>query len=63
MNFMEKLGPVLKAIAGGLAAGIFTLAGVITGSEGFGDVTINEWLLVGLSILASYGIVYKVPNK
>ncbi len=63
MNVYEKIGSVLKAIAGGLAAGVFTLTGVISGGEGFGDVTTNEGLLVLLAVLASFGIVYRVPNK
>lgn len=60
---VDKLLSVAKAIGGAIAAGVFTLSGILTGSEGLGDVTTGGWLLVTLAVLASFGIIYRVPNK
>ena len=60
---MTNLGPYLKAVAGGAAAGIGALLLVVTGNETVADVTFAEWLLVVLAVLGSFGVVYAVPNK
>ena len=62
-NIMEKVAPYAKAVAGGVAAFVGSLMLVITGNEGFSDVTIAEWLLVVFNVLGVFGITWRVPNK
>jgi hypothetical protein len=50
-----------KAIVAGLTALIGGLLLVITGNEGFGDVSVAEWLLVAGTVLGSYGVTYAAP--
>lgn len=59
----DTIAPYAKAIAGALAAGLTYLIGVIPASGGFNDVSLVGWLGLGLAILASFGVVYRVPNR
>ena len=52
-----------KAFVGAIIALVGGLAFVITGDEGFSDVTTNEWLIVAGEALAVFVGVYFVPNK
>ena len=52
-----------KAFAGAIIVLVGALAVVITGDEGFGDVTTAEWLIVSGEVLAVFAGVYFVPNK
>ena len=45
-----------KAVAAALAAVAGSLLLVITGNETFADVTVNEWLVVVLNVLGTFGI-------
>jgi hypothetical protein len=60
---MSRIRPVAKAFAAGLAALIGGLLLVVTGGEGFGDVTTAEWLIVAGTVLGSYGFTWAVPNR
>ena len=60
---MTNIAPYLKAVAGGVAAGIGALLLVVTGNETVADVTFAEWLLVVLAVLGSFGIVSAVPTR
>ena len=51
-----------KAVAAALAAVAGSLLLVITGNETFADVTVNEWLVVVLNVLGTFGITWGVRN-
>lgn len=64
---MEKLipariAPYAKAVATLLFLIVGALALVITGTEGFGDVTLAEWLAAITFVVLGTGLVYAVPN-
>ena len=52
-----------KAIYGTIAAVIGSLALLLTGDEGFTDISTREWLIVAGEALAVGGIVFGVKNK
>lgn len=52
-----------KAIMTGLTALVGGLIFVVTGNEGFQDVSVAEWLGVVAFVLASYGFTYNAPVK
>jgi hypothetical protein len=52
-----------KAFLGALTALIGGLLLVITGNEGFADVTTSEWLLVFLQVVGVFSAVYFPKNK
>ena len=64
---MKKLGKYLptsaKAVFGGLVAGLGSLAAVMVGDVGFGDVTSGQWVTVVLAALVAAGGVYHIPYK
>ena len=60
MTFIQKSA---KAFLGATAALIGGLIIVITGSEGFSDVTTNEWLIVVGQVVAVFAAVYFPTNK
>lgn len=60
---MRRMQSVAKAIVAGIAALIGSLLLVITGGEGFADVTTAEWLVVAGSVLGVYGVTWVVPNR
>jgi hypothetical protein len=63
----EDIASVAKAIAGGVAAGLSYLIGVVSAEanigEAFSSMTAIQWFGLALSIMAVYGVVYAVPNK
>lgn len=60
---MTPLHPAAKAIAAGVAAVLGSLLLFVTGDETLADVTVGEWIAVGVNVLGAYGIVWVVPNK
>ena len=60
---MDRITPVAKALVAGLAALIGGLLLVVSEGEGFGDVTLTEWLIVAGTVLGSYGFTWAIPNK
>ena len=56
---MSKLAPYAKSIAAGLAGGLTTLYTALADSV----VSNQEWVGVGLGVLAGLGITYIVPNR
>ncbi len=60
MTFVQRSA---KAFIGAAIAAIGGLVIVVTGSEGFGDVTTNEWLIVAGQTLAVFAGVYFPTNK
>lgn len=60
MTFIQKTA---KAFLGALTALIGGLLLVVTGNEGFGDVTTAEWLLVALQVIGVFSAVYFPSNK
>lgn len=62
MTWIQKIAPYWKAVVAFLVPGVALLVTFITGDDGFGSVTTNEWLLVAVAVLTPIG-VYKVANK
>lgn len=60
MTFIQKAA---KAFVGATIAAIGGLVIVITGAEGFADVTTNEWLVVAAQTLGVFAGVYFPTNK
>lgn len=60
---MNQLKPIAKSLAGGILAGLITLAAVAAGAKGVGDVTFIQWVLVAISTLGTGTGVYAVPNR
>ena len=61
-TWIEKIAPYWKAVVAFLVPGLAVLVTFITGEEGFGAVTTNEWLLVVIALLTPIA-VYSVRNK
>lgn len=57
-----KVAPYAKAFATLVFLIVSALALVITGTEGFGDVTLAEWIAAIAFIVLGTGLVYAVPN-
>jgi hypothetical protein len=55
---MDKLAPYYKAVGGGLAGGLVSLASALSGG-----VTVEEWIYVALAALAGAGVVYATPKN
>ena len=51
-----------KAILAGIGATAAYLAGVLSGNEGLGTVTTQEWLTGVAFVIGTYGITWRVPN-
>jgi hypothetical protein len=62
-KLVNVVAPVAKAVAAAGAAFVGSLALYVTGDEGLGDVTVNEWLLVAGFVFAAFGVVWVVPNR
>ncbi len=62
-KFIDEIAPYAKAVAGAAVAGLTYLIGVIPASGGFGDVTVAGWMGFAIAILASFGVVYQIPNR
>ncbi len=54
-----NVGEYAKAVVGGLAAG----SGVALTALADGKLSVSEIVAVALAVLASYGVVYTVPNS
>ncbi len=59
---MTWIKTAAKAFLGALTALIGGLLLVISGGEGFSDVTTAEWLLVGLQVIGVFSAVYFPRN-
>lgn len=59
---LEKFKWTAKAVAGGVLAALTYLLGVLGGHGHFTDVTTSQWLELVIYVLASYGVVFSVPN-
>ena len=58
-----NLGQFGKAAYGGLLSFLGSLAVVMVGDVGFGDVTDGQWLSAVLLGLVTAGGVYRIPYK
>lgn len=54
-----SIKPYLKAVVGGLVAGLTTLATAMTDDT----ITRAEWITVAIATLGALGLVYATPNK
>lgn len=52
-----------KAILAALAVAVGDLCTLLTGDQNLSNVTFVQWLFIASNILATWGIVYAVPNK
>ena len=50
-----------KAVYGGLVAGLGSLAVVMVGDVGFGDISDGQWLAAALEALIVAGGIYQIP--
>lgn len=57
------LATVLKAIYAGLVGFLTSLATVLVGNVGFGDVTAGQWVAAVLAGMALAGGVWRIPNR
>lgn len=60
---MKNVGQFAKAAYSGGLAFLGSLAVVLVGSVGFGDVTDGQWVTAAVVGLASAGGVYGIPYK
>ena len=60
VNGMQKTA---KAIYAAVVAAISGTILVTLNGVGFGDVTTNQWLVIGLSVVVAGGGVYGLSNK
>lgn len=51
-----------KAIVAFVTTLLGQLAVVITDAEGFGDVTVNEWLVIAAAVVVTTAAVWGIPN-
>lgn len=51
-----------KAIVAFLTAALGGLALVVTGNEGFADVSTNEWLVLGADVVVTTAAVWGIRN-
>lgn len=56
---MRSIKPYMKAVVGGLVAGLTALGTAITDDK----ITTAEWVGVAVATLGALGIVYATPNK
>lgn len=64
MNFLSfRVSEQAKAIVAGVGAGAATAIASFSDVAGDGDVTLNDIVFIGLSVLAVYGITFRMPNK
>lgn len=56
---MTSIKPYMKAVVGGLVAGLTALGTAITDDK----ITTAEWVGVAVATLGALGIVYATPNK
>lgn len=57
-----KVGTIAKAVYATVVAGLGSLAAILVGSVGFGDVTAGQWVTVALAALVAGGGVYGIRN-
>ena len=60
---MNQLGQITKALYAALAGGLGSLAAIMVGDVGFGDVTDGQWVSIVVVALAAGGGVFGLPNK
>lgn len=56
------MGQFAKAIYATVIAGLGSLAAILVGDVGFGDVTSGQWVTVALAALVAGGGVYGIRN-
>lgn len=54
-----SISPYMKALVGGLVAGLATLGTAMTDDK----ITTAEWVGVAVATLGALGIVYATPNR
>jgi len=58
-SFMKKAA---KAILAAVIAALGSLATVMVGSAGFGDLTAGQWVTIALAVTVAFGGVYGIRN-
>lgn len=54
-----SIKPYMKAVVGGLVAGLTALATAMSDDT----VTRTEWIAVAVAVLGASGVVYATPNR
>jgi hypothetical protein len=57
------VGKIAKALYAGAVAGLGSLAAVLVGDVGFGDVSAGQWVTVILAGLVAGGGVFGIRNQ
>lgn len=52
-----------KATGSAIAVIIGILCTILSGNESLADVTFVQWLVIAAAVLATWGFVYRIPNK
>lgn len=60
---MRFVAECAKAFMGAAVAGLGSLAAVLVGDAGFGDVTDGQWVTVALAALVAFAAVWGIPNR
>jgi hypothetical protein len=59
-SFISKAA---KAILAAVIAALASLATVMVGHTGFGDLTAGQWVTIALAVTVAFGGVYGVKNS
>lgn len=63
MGMWQKwVAQALKAVASAVVCAAAYLIGILSGTQGLGDVTFVQWLGLVVFVGAAYGITYRVPG-
>lgn len=60
---MVFMAQTAKAFMAAALAGLGSLAAILVGDAGFGDVTAGQWVTVVLAALVAFAGVYGIPNR
>ena len=58
-SFMKQAA---KAILAAVIAALGSLATVMVGNAGFGDLTAGQWVTIALAVTVAFGGVYGIRN-
>lgn len=64
LDLLTKYGPgAAKAVVSAIVCAAAYLVGILTGDQGFADVTTVQWLGLVVFVGAAYGFTYGTPNQ
>lgn len=64
LDLLTKYGPgAAKAVVSAIVCACAYLVGILSGDQGFADVTTVQWLGLVVFVGAAYGFTYRVPKE